>query len=183
MKLNSCFLYLKGAVFGAISSLIELAPFFPSCSSKPAQLSGSYWTALCSGVCSVTHCCWGNRKILNWGPSSSALESMLFTYCLQYTRSSVCHTCLRVTGGLKHFFKLFWLYFLFLKGKNWHKCALKLLKIKWLKPSRTLHHNIVSMQYYLKDMSLFWSFNFWFLFPILCVKLCPTACPRSLSGV
>lgn len=60
--LNSCFLSLKGAAFGAISSLIQLAPSFPGCSSKPARLFGSCWTALCSGACSITRCCWGNRN-------------------------------------------------------------------------------------------------------------------------
>lgn len=118
MNLSSCFLSLKGAVVGAISSLIELAPFFPSCSSTPAQLSGSYWTTLCSGVCSVTRCCWGNRKILNWGPSSSALESMLFTYWIQYMYSSVCHTCLRVTLGLKHFCLIVLDFFFIFEGKK-----------------------------------------------------------------
>lgn len=85
--LNSCFLPLEGAVFGAISSLTQLAPSFPSCSSKPAQLSGSCRNTLRSGACSVTRCCWGNTEILNWGPSSSALGSMLFIYWLQYTHS------------------------------------------------------------------------------------------------
>jgi len=48
--LNSCFLSLKRAVFGAISFLIQLAPSFPGCSSKLALLSRSCWTALCSSA-------------------------------------------------------------------------------------------------------------------------------------
>lgn len=50
MDLNSCLLSLKETAFGAISSLIQLAPSFPACSSKPAWLSRSCWTALCSGI-------------------------------------------------------------------------------------------------------------------------------------
>lgn len=72
-----CFHFLKGAVFGAISSLTRLAPLFPGCSCKPVWLSRSCWTLLCSDTCSVTHCCWGKAEILNRGPCSSAVGA----YC------------------------------------------------------------------------------------------------------
>lgn len=84
-----CFLFLKGAVFGAFSSLSQLAPSFPGCRSKPVWLSRSCWTALCSDTCSVTYCCWGKAEILNWGPSSSAVGSILLIYWPQYTHSSI----------------------------------------------------------------------------------------------
>lgn len=111
MNLSSCFLSLKGAVVGAISSLIELAPFFPS---------SAIWELLDHALLRCLQChplLLGKQK----NPELGSQQLGIGEYAVHLLYSSVCHTCLRVTWGLKHFCLFGLAFFFIFEGKKTDK--------------------------------------------------------------
>lgn len=94
----------------------------PSPAAAPSQLGSSGAAGPHSAlVPAASPAVAGETEMLKWGPSSSALESMLFIYWLQYTHSSILFYLTYICKsdlGLKQVVFLVGCFFCIFEGKK-----------------------------------------------------------------